>query len=405
MPKTRVFITSASLCTPIGSTLEEFSRRMFKGESGIVDIRGKIVPADFPIPYAGIISSLALPDLKDNSYQLEVKAQLDYLLETISPEMKKLESIDSLLFASHSHSAEWGSVISSFDRNYDWHQWAEQRGALHLIFKHLENISVRMNKNSLIGIQATCISGNTVIGRAFHGIREGLWSNALAGANEQRIRSWSLAPLSLLGALCTKEFEGGRASRPFDKQRSGFVKGEGTGILLLESEASIKKSRNRPLAEIVGFSQTSDAWRITDEREDMKGAIRAMEGAIQDAGIGHQQIDYINAHGTSTALNDKLETFAIKKVFGKRAYDIPVSSLKSQLGHLNISCGAIEIIASALMLKNQKISPTINYQIPDPDCDLDYVPNTARDAKIEYLLSNSFGFGGLNSCLVLRRVE
>jgi 3-oxoacyl-[acyl-carrier-protein] synthase II len=403
MNQNRVFITSASLCSPLGSTLEEFSRRMFDGESGVVDIRGKQTPKDFPIPYAGIISSLQLPDISENDFSGEVGVQLSYLLEKISPELSKLAQIDALLFASHSHSAEWGSVIASFTADFDRDKWSRDRGALHMIAEMLEARSIRLQKNSLIGIQATCISGNTVIGRAFHGIREGLWSNALVGANEQRIRSWSLMPLSLLGALCTKEFAGCQASRPFDKNRSGFVKGEGTGILLLESEKSMETTKNRPLAEVIGFSQTSDAWRITDEREDMKGAIRAIESAIADAQLTIEDIDYINAHGTSTALNDKLETFAIKKVFGKRAYEIPVSSLKSQIGHLNISCGAVEIIAAALMLQNQKIAPTINYQVADPDCDLDYVPNTARDAKLTHLMSNSFGFGGLNSCLVLRR--
>jgi len=207
----------------------------------------------------------------------------------------------------------------------------------------------------------------------------------------------------MLMALSTAEVEPSTASRPFDLTRCGFVRGEAAGVLLLESEDSQKKSKNPILAEIVGYGNTSDAFRLTDPREDGLCLQKAMANAISDAGIEKEQIDYINAHGTSTLLNDKIETFAIKELFGEHAYKLAVSSLKSQIGHSTVAAGILESIACVQMLRHQKLAPTINLQTKDPLCDLDYVPLVARDSKVEYILNNNIGFGGQNICVVLKK--
>jgi 3-oxoacyl-[acyl-carrier-protein] synthase II len=265
-----------------------------------------------------------------------------------------------------------------------------------------ENGYGKLGGRDSICVENACVSGNSAIGIAFRRIREGTWKRALAGAVDMRIQAHSLMGMHLLGALTIADVPPEEASRPFSKDRSGFVKGQGGALLVLESREEAESRGADILGVVAGFGQTSDGWRLTDGREDGSGIVRAMEGAMKDAGIEKEQVSYINAHGTSTVMNDALETLAIKKVFGSAAYRIPVSSLKSQIGHLNVACGAVEVAACVAMLRHQRVAPTINYRVPDPDCDLDYVPNIAREAKLDYVLNNNFGFGGQNSCLVIK---
>jgi 3-oxoacyl-[acyl-carrier-protein] synthase II len=204
-------------------------------------------------------------------------------------------------------------------------------------------------------------------------------------------------------ALSTRNDEPGRASRPWDKQRDGFVVGEGSGILVLE-ELGRAVARDAPIiAEIVGYGMSADAYHITAPCEDGEGAFRVMRNALRDAGIVPEQIQYINAHGTSTDLGDKAETAAVKRCFEDHAYKLAISSTKSMTGHLLGGAGGLETGVTALAIRDQIAPPTINYEFPDPDCDLDYVPNHARPMLIEHALSNSFGFGGTNGCLILKR--
>ena len=214
----------------------------------------------------------------------------------------------------------------------------------------------------------------------------------------------SVAGFASMRALSTRNDDPKRASRPFDAERDGFVIGEGSGILILE-ELEFAKARGSTIyAEIVGYGMSGDAFHVTMPDETGSGAIRVMEKAIKDAGVGPEQIGYINAHGTSTPYNDKFETMAIKKVFGDHAKNsLAVSSTKSMTGHALGAAGGIEAVFSVMTLHENKLPPTINYEFPDPDCDLDYVPNTPRHAEIEYVLTNSFGFGGTNACLVFKR--
>jgi 3-oxoacyl-[acyl-carrier-protein] synthase II len=204
-------------------------------------------------------------------------------------------------------------------------------------------------------------------------------------------------------ALSTRNEEPEKGSRPFDRDRDGFVVGEGAGILILE-ELGFALRRGVPIwAEVVGYGMTGDAFHITQPAEDADGAVRAMRLTLADAKVAPEQVDYINAHGTSTPYNDRLETLAVKKVFGDHAYKVAVSSTKSMTGHLLGGAGGLEAGFSVLAIRDQVLPPTINYENPDPDCDLDYVPNQARKAAVEYVLSNSFGFGGTNAVLLLKR--
>jgi 3-oxoacyl-[acyl-carrier-protein] synthase II len=205
-------------------------------------------------------------------------------------------------------------------------------------------------------------------------------------------------------ALSTRNDEPEKSSRPFDKERDGFIMGEGAGVIVLESLDHARERGARIYCELAGYGMTADAHHITAPSPDGEGAAKCMQLALEDADIRPEQVDYINAHGTSTQLNDKVETIAIKKVFGDYAYKLPVSSTKSMIGHLMGAAGGVELIAATLCLVNNVVHPTINYETPDPDCDLDYVPNVAREHKIDVILSNSLGFGGHNATLVARRL-
>ena len=206
-------------------------------------------------------------------------------------------------------------------------------------------------------------------------------------------------------ALSTRNEEPSRASRPFDKDRDGFVVGEGAGVLILEELEYAKKRGATVIAELVGYGMSGDAFHITLPPDDGRGAQRVMLNALTDAGIKPEQVDYTNAHGTSTPPNDRIESYAIKKVFGEHAYKLAVSSTKSMIGHLLGAAGAVEAGISALVVERGIIPPTINYDTPDPDCDLDYTPNKVRKAGVRYALSNSFGFGGTNAALLFKRFE
>jgi 3-oxoacyl-[acyl-carrier-protein] synthase II len=225
----------------------------------------------------------------------------------------------------------------------------------------------------------------------------------LAGGSEASILPIAMAGLNSMTAMSTRNDDPQRASRPFDATRDGFVIGEGAAVLVLEELEFARQRGATILAEAVGYGSTNDAYHISAPAENGAGAARCMQLALADAGLAVDDIDYINAHGTSTPLNDKSETAAIKSVFGEQAYRIPVSSTKSMTGHLLGASGALEAVVGVLTLQEQTLPPTINYQTPDPACDLDYVPNQARRAQVDHIMSNSFGFGGHNAVLILSR--
>jgi 3-oxoacyl-[acyl-carrier-protein] synthase II len=252
---------------------------------------------------------------------------------------------------------------------------------------------------------SACASGAHAIGDAKEIIERGAADVVVSGGSECAITPLGVAGFCALKALSTRNDEPLTASRPFDKTRDGFVIAEGAAMVVLEELEHAKARGARIYGELVGYGMTGDAYHITAPDPDGTGAAGAMAAALKSAGIKPEQVSYINAHGTSTPLNDKIETKAIKQVFGPQAYKIPVSSTKSTTGHLLGAAGAIEFMACCLALKDQIIPPTINYKTPDPECDLDYVPNEARCAKLDYVMSNSLGFGGHNVSLIIKKFE
>lgn len=254
-----------------------------------------------------------------------------------------------------------------------------------------------------LSISTACASGNHCIGEAFKIIQRGDAEVMVAGGAEAAITPLGLAGFCSMRALSTRNNEPAKASRPFDKQRDGFVIGEGAGVVVLEKWERARKRKIPIWGEIIGFGMSSDAYHITKPIEDGRGLTEAMRRALLDARIPIERVDYINAHGTSTPLNDKIETLAIKNLFGKNAYRIPISSTKSMTGHLLGATGGVEMIACLLALEKAIIPPTINYEEADPDCDLDYVPNQSREVKLQVAMSNSMGFGGHNAVLLVKK--
>jgi 3-oxoacyl-[acyl-carrier-protein] synthase II len=254
-----------------------------------------------------------------------------------------------------------------------------------------------------LAIVAACASGTNAIGEAFEMVRYGRADVILSGGCEAVIVPIAMAGLTVMTALSTRNEEPERASRPFDKTRDGFVMGEGAGVVVLESLDHAVERGAPILGEIIGYGTTNDAFHISAPAENGEGAAKCMQNALADAELGVEDIGYINAHGTSTLLNDRSETQAIKYVFGDFAYKIPVSSTKSMTGHLLGAAGALEAVICVKTLQDGILPPTINYETPDPECDLDYVPNQARQAVVQNIMSNSFGFGGHNASIVLSR--
>ena len=255
-------------------------------------------------------------------------------------------------------------------------------------------------KGPNFSVVSACATSAHCIGEAFEVIRRGDADAVIAGGSEAPLVPIGLAGFTSMRALSARNDEPQRASRPFDAERDGFVMGEGAGVLVLESLSSALDRGARIYAELKGYGATGDAYHITAPSEGGEGAMRAMDIALRKAGLAPEDIDYINAHGTSTPLNDRLETMAIRNLFGPRAYDIAVSSTKSMTGHLLGAAGAVEALVCVKAIFHSAIPPTINYEIPDPECDLDYVPNVARETRVRAAMSNSLGFGGHNATLL-----
>ncbi len=254
-------------------------------------------------------------------------------------------------------------------------------------------------------VVSACATGNTALGEAVEVIRRGDADVMIAGSADAPMTPFALAAFHRTGAMSTRNDDPQHASRPFDAQRDGFVFGEGAGAVVLETLEHARARGARPLAEIAGYGSSNDAFHISAPAEDGIGAVLSMQRAMEDAGVRPEDVDYINAHGTSTTLNDISETKAVKRVFGERAYQVPINSTKSMTGHLMGAAGTVEGIVCVKTIETGVIHPTINYEYPDPECDLDYVPNEPRKADVRVALSNSFGFGGHNATIVYKKIE
>ena len=266
------------------------------------------------------------------------------------------------------------------------------------------NLAIKLGlRGTNFAVVTACATGTNAIGEASEIIRRGQADIMLAGGCEAAIVPLAMASLSKMGAMSSYDGEPSRASRPFNQDRTGFVRGVGAAVIILESLEHAQTRGAKILAELVGYGSTNDAFHISAPAENGAGAAASMQEALDSAGLEPVDIDYINAHGTGTPLNDRSETAAIKSVFGDLAYQVPVSSTKSMTGHLLGAAGAIEALFAVKVIQDSIMPPTINYEVPDPECDLDYIPNQARQKKVEHVMSNSFGFGGHNAAIILKK--
>lgn len=405
-----VVVTGYGLVSSLGHSVEEFERRMFNGESGVKPVNESF-PKDFPVPYLAYVDRGNLPPselFKNHNQDAILKSWLmtANAIEQTLKDVPRDTKWDALIYGT-ADGASFDLVLNviknGIPAGFDYNQTCSE-SSLNVAKAAIEKMGFNtIDDRNVISLNSACASGNQTIGVAYQGIRSGRFDRCIVGGVDARCEPSNLLNFHMLGALTTDDIAPEKASRPFAKDRTGFVRGEGAAVLLLESREAAARRGAEILGRVSGYGCTSDAYRLTDGREDAGSVIKAIELAIQTAGLDKDQIDYINAHGTSTPLNDKLETLAIKKVFGDRSYRIPVSSLKSQIGHATIASSALEAIACLLMLQKQKAAPTINYHQPDPECDLDYVPNRSREMKMNHVLSNSFGFGGQNACVVFSK--
>jgi 3-oxoacyl-[acyl-carrier-protein] synthase II len=407
----RVVITGVGAVTPIGNTAEEYWSALVHGVSGIGPIT-RFDPSAMPTRIAGEVKgfdSLKYVDRKDDR-KLDpfLKYAMACAVMAVEDAGLDLGRVDRTRFG-----VLVGSGIGGITTLLDTHKVLLERGPdrvspffIPMLIINMASglISMRFGaKGPNSSVVTACATGNHAIGDATRIIQRGDADIMIAGGAEAIIIPLTIAGFCQMKAMSTRNDEPARASRPFDAGRDGFVCGEGGGLVVLESLEHAGRRDARVYAEVVGYGMTGDAHHMTAPDPDGDGAARAMAAAVADAHVDPAAVGYINAHGTSTPYNDKFETLAIKRVFGDHARRLAVSSTKSMTGHLLGAAGGIEAIATALALHHGILPPTINYETPDPDCDLDYVPNQARKQEVEAALSNAFGFGGTNATLLLRR--
>ena len=407
----RVVVTGMGVLAPNGNNVSEYWNALTAGQSGIDHIT-YFDTTDFPVKIAGELSNFD----PDQYFERKEVRKLDpftvYAL-VASNEAMKMSGLDAGGFDSQRAGVMLGCGIGGITTLLAEHVVLRNRGARRVspffVTKLIANIAggqiaIKWDlQGSNQTVNSACASATDAIGLALRVIQSGTADIMVAGGTEASIRDLPLAGFSKIRALCNTADPPQSASRPFDKDRSGFIMGEGAGIIVLETEEHAKSRGATILGELAGYGSTNDAFHVTQPAEGGAGAVKAMQLAMEDAGAEPEEVDYINAHGTSTPFNDKNETVAIKTVFGDHARKLKISSTKSMTGHLLGASGGIEAIAALKAIEKQIIPPTINYKTPDPDCDLDYVPNTAEETQVNSVLSNTFGFGGHNAVVFMRK--
>lgn len=406
----RVVITGLGAVTPVGNDVEAFWNNIKNGIPGIDFIKA-FDTENFKVKLAAEVKEFDPTKYieKKEVKRMEKFCQFAVASATQAVEDAKLdiENIDKNRFGVIVGSGIGG--IGTIEKEQT-NLLAKGPNKVHPLFIPIiisnmaaGNIAIRFGARGISTTVVTaCATGTNCVGEAFHAIKNNLADVMIAGGAEASITPLSVAGFTSLTAL-SKSTDPKRASIPFDKERDGFIMGEGAGILILESLEHAQKRGATIYAEVVGYGSTCDAYHITSPDPEGEGAARAMEIAINEAGIDKKEVSYINAHGTSTPVNDKFETGAIKRVFGENAKNIPISSTKSMTGHLLGAAGAIEAIACVKALEEGFIPPTAGYKVPDEECDLDYVPNEGRAAELKYAMSNSLGFGGHNAVILLKK--
>lgn len=409
----RVVVTGTGVVTPIGLDVASFWESCLAGRSGADRIK-RFDASAYAVQIGCEVKDFDPTRYMDRKDARRVDRTTQYAIaatrQALDQARLSLDSIDL-----DEVGVVFGSGVGGLDSLWEAASVLKERGPMRVnpLLSTMMGADMIAGNISILwgargpnfGIVSACASGNHSIGEAFEIIRRGDASVMICGGAEGALNPLGLSGFHRTGALSTRNDDPQHASRPFDAQRDGFVFGDGGGALILERLDFALARGARPLAEVVGYGATADAYHVTAPLEDGSGAAKAMLRALKKAGLRPEDVDYINAHGTSTPLNDKTETLAIKTVFGERAYDIPISSTKSMIGHLIGAAGAVEAVASIQTLLTGTIHPTINYEFPDPECDLDYVPNTPRRADVRVVLSNSFGFGGHNATLIFKKYE
>jgi 3-oxoacyl-[acyl-carrier-protein] synthase II len=425
----RVVITGMGWITPMGHDVETVWRRLLASESGI-DRTTLFDASTFPTTFSAEVKDFRLadhvPDVgphKDagRNTQFALAACLQAWraagLDAATLDLDRVgiylgSGEGSLDFDAYTTAAlaSWKAELGQIDA-VKWAQVALERMRPVVELEQEPNMPLSHlalltgARGPAMNCLTACAASTQAIGEATEILRRGDADVMIGGGAHSMIHPFGVTGFNRLTALSTLNEDPRRASRPFDANRGGFVLGEGAGMVILETldHAIARGAKDRILGEIVGYGSTADAYRITDQHPDGAGAVVAMTEAMRDAGLTHKDVQYINAHGTGTKENDGNETGAIKKVFGDDAKTVPVSSIKSMMGHLIAAAGAVELITCVLALRDQVLPPTINYQTPDPECDLDYVPNHARNAAVHVAVSNSFGFGGQNDTIIVKR--
>ncbi|OKO92869.1 beta-ketoacyl-ACP synthase II [Geobacillus proteiniphilus] len=410
MEKRRVVVTGIGAVTPLGNDAETTWKNIIAGQSGI-DIVTRVNPDDFPAKVAAEVKDFDPSLFIDRREARKMDRFTQFAVVAALMAVK-----DANLDINESNAERVGVWIGSgiggmetFEQQFEIFQQRGYRRVSPFFVPMMipdmaaGQVSIILGAKGINSCTVTaCATGANSIGDAFKVIQRGDADVMITGGTEAPITKMSFAGFCANTALSTNP-DPKTASRPFDKNRDGFVMGEGAGIVVLEELEHALRRGAKIYAEIVGYGATADAYHITAPAPGGEGGVRAMRQALQDAGLKPEEIDYINAHGTSTEYNDKYETAAIKEVFGDHAYKLAVSSTKSMTGHLLGATGAVEAIFSVLAIRDGIIPPTINYETPDPECDLDYVPNEARKQDVRAVLSNSFGFGGHNATLIFQK--
>ncbi len=412
--RTRVVITGIGVVTPIGSQLDVFWQALLAGKSGVRRIT-QFDPSALPCQIAGEI-----PDFEPTDYMpmKEARRMSRASQVALATAMKAVDDAGLQLPLPDPERVGvcFGTAIGGIERVDEGIRALRTQGVAHInpfiVPSSIPNMPA-FHITCYLGafgpnltLATACATGTQTVGEGAELIRHGRADAVLAGGVEALIQDFALGGFAGMRALPTSfNHQPERASRPFDGRREGFVFAEGGACLVLESVEHAHDRHARIYAEVAGHASSSDAYHMAAPDPSAAGAIRTMTWALADASLSPARVDYINAHGTSTPANDAVETQAIKKLFGEQAYAIPISSTKSMIGHAMGASGAIEAAVCALTIQRGVIHPTVNYEFPDPECDLDYVPNQPRPARVDIALSNSFGLGGQNACLVLRRLE
>ncbi|MBI3306541.1 MAG: beta-ketoacyl-[acyl-carrier-protein] synthase II [Candidatus Omnitrophica bacterium] len=425
----RVVITGIGAVTPLGLSVHDTWKGLLRGQSGI----GPITVFDaeeFPSRIAGEVKDFDFEKWCRRDPALDCAGRSTFFALKAADEAFR----DSYLRPFNINSERFGIYFGAGDSGIDFSSFVKtvssswgKNGSVVDKALYLESSSQHMNalrelesqpfmtvthiaryfdiRGPVCNCLTACAASSQAIGEGSEWIRTGYADIVMSGGSHSMIYPLGVAGFSLLTALSTRNDEPKKASRPFEKHRDGFVLGEGAAVVILEELNHAIKRGAKIYGEVVGYGSTADAFRLTDMDPEAKQATRAIKIAMQKAEITPDDVDYINAHGTATSVNDSIETLAIKKALGKRAYEIPVSSIKSMVGHMIAAAGALEVIVCLLSMRDSLIPPTINYEEPDPECDLDYVPNVLRETGVRVALSNSFGFGGQNICLALKKVS